>query len=577
MSERDYASANTFFKLAYVPNSKDNSYLKSSFRAAYYCDDSVFEQTIKEDILSFTNEQFRNVVGLTDTEKENAWMVSKDLLNLLFAFRENDDSDELLFDILLRTKNFALRSNDAIRDYIASSDNNELYQSAEELKQVKRQITEGRISLSPETLDSLRLREIKLNRSIANSLKDLSTFDALNGASFKNITKQLGDKEIAIEFVDYPFDNNSLGYGAFVITNQLDKPHFVELCTEQQLEQYAHIEPRKLYNRDLPFSQELYKLIWEPISSFLPNNGQVYVSADGIISTIAFEAIVTPDDEYICDHIKISRLSSTAELCDRKTRKQWEKAVVFGGINYESSIGSTEHGITAYSDYGYIQDRSLGSSIDYLPGTKIEAENVTRHLRRGHFQTDLYLGDNGTEEQFKSLSGSEVSIIHIATHGFYQPKDKITRIEYLSELDSYSPITPLQRSGLLMAGCSEAWNGRLQYDHEDGVLTASEISALDLSNTNLVVMSACESGLGEITDDGVAGLQRGFKNAGVNSLIMSLWKVDDKATEMLMSTFYSFLSDGSTINDAFRRSREKMRSSRQFSDPYYWAGFIILD
>ena len=128
-----------------------------------------------------------------------------------------------------------------------------------------------------------------------------------------------------------------------------------------------------------------------------------------------------------------------------------------------------------------------------------------------------------------------------------------------------------------MAGCKDAWNGLINAGHEDGVLTANEISGLDLSNTQLVVMSACESGLGDISDDGVIGLQSGFKNAGVQSLIMTLWKVDDKATEILMTSFYSLISKGLSINEAFSQSRDRMKTSKKYNNPYYWAGFILLD
>ena len=135
---------------------------------------------------------------------------------------------------------------------------------------------------------------------------------------------------------------------------------------------------------------------------------------------------------------------------------------------------------------------------------------------------------------------------------------------------------PLQRSGLLLAGGNKAWKGEaIPEGVEDGVLTAAEISSLDLSRCDVVVLSACETGLGEITDEGVFGLQRAFKNAGVNTIIMSLWEVDDQATSLMMQTFYSNLVKGKSKRDSFSAAQNEVR--KKYADPRYWAAFIMLD
>ena len=144
------------------------------------------------------------------------------------------------------------------------------------------------------------------------------------------------------------------------------------------------------------------------------------------------------------------------------------------------------------------------------------------------------------------------------------------------EYDTYEAA--LRRSGLMMAGVNETIHGRVKpTECEDGLLTAKEIAALDLGNTDLAVLSACETGVGAISGDGVFGLQRGFKLAGVKSVMMTLWKVDDNATERLMTEFYKHWLDGGNARDALAKAQDAIRHTPGWEDPKYWAGFILLD
>jgi CHAT domain-containing protein len=172
-----------------------------------------------------------------------------------------------------------------------------------------------------------------------------------------------------------------------------------------------------------------------------------------------------------------------------------------------------------------------------------------------------------------------VNIIHIATHGLYAPSDKTSSISrFFTSIEEEDQI--LTRSGLILAGAN---NALLEEDIlkgvDDGILTAFEISTLDLKEVDLVVLSACETGKGDITGDGVFGLQRGFKMAGVNSIIMSLWKVDDDATRLLMTEFYKHWMEGMSKHDALEKAKQAVRTSveKDWSDPKYWAAFILLD
>ena len=136
------------------------------------------------------------------------------------------------------------------------------------------------------------------------------------------------------------------------------------------------------------------------------------------------------------------------------------------------------------------------------------------------------------------------------------------------------------RSGLVFAGANDVWSRQKDtYDNssyfEDGVLTAQEVATIDMRKTELVVLSACETGLGDIKgSEGVYGLQRSFKMAGVEYIIMSLWQVPDKETAEFMTTFYTNLAKTNDIRDSFNLTQHAMRKKY---DPYYWGAFILVE
>ena len=205
-------------------------------------------------------------------------------------------------------------------------------------------------------------------------------------------------------------------------------------------------------------------------------------------------------------------------------------------------------------------------------------------LQKRGFKTALQTGPAATEETFKQLGRTESSprILHLATHGYFFPDPKV-KSDSRQAMDGSSPVFkisdhPMIRSGLILAGANHAWKtGKPLGNREDGVLTAYEISQLDLRNTELVVLSACETGLGQIEgNEGVYGLQRAFKIAGAKNLIMSLWQVPDNQTLELMTYFYQkLLLEKMPVRQALRAAQAEMR--RQRYEPFYWAGFVVVE
>jgi CHAT domain-containing protein len=209
-----------------------------------------------------------------------------------------------------------------------------------------------------------------------------------------------------------------------------------------------------------------------------------------------------------------------------------------------------------------------------LPNTLPEVERISALLQQKNLQTTLLTGAAGSETAVKSLCATaDPGILHFATHGFFfEKKSPATGTLHLATAEN-----PMFRSGIILAGANPAWRGESGTGmQDDGILTADEISLLPLRNTALVVLSACETGLGDVHDDeGVYGLQRAFRLAGAQNIVMSLWRVPDAQTRSFMEHFYTALLVDGDVRKAFRSARQTMRV--EFSNPFYWAGFVLLE
>jgi len=259
------------------------------------------------------------------------------------------------------------------------------------------------------------------------------------------------------------------------------------------------------------------------------------------------------------------RVSSTANIPEVKSLdlKSAKTASLYGGIDYKNT---SENAV------------ALSRGVDFrnLPNSHPEIIKISKILTASNIKTDTLCGENATEESFKKLSGNSPDILHVATHGFYLDED--SQKPFAQNVNSYSQKeSAMVLAGLALSGADKAWKGNFEnVNSEDGILTAYEISQLDLSNTKLVVLSACETARGKIFPvDGVFGLQRAFKQAGAGAILMSLWKVDDGVTAIFMEHFYKFLFETNDRHKALKLAQDEVK--KQFPDPYYWAAWVMLD
>lgn len=548
-------------------------------------------------------------------------------------FRNREQEPSLagrMYDNQLFLKGILLQSALRLQQAVAAGTDTTLTRLAVEEKGV-RTVLEELLAQPPTQRKQdpalLQNREDRLRKQIKERVNQLReggnpSFGMLTTAEtgFREIREALGKGEAAIEFVSFKnsdpwHESDTTWYCALLLRKEDPWPLVRFLTTGDRLEHLLALHPDELYFAE---NSELATLVWKPLEKELQGITTLYYSPSGLLHRVSFAALPTGPGKVLSDQYKLVNLSSTRNLIRRKKPGEATSGMVLGGINYNSSSGgNTDSGRNAGEDLppsapginsssgeagipfqtgpgtksnasagekGYEADlRSLrGSAWDFLPGTQEEATRVSRLLGNHQLPVTLLMGSDATEERFKALGGASPALIHLASHGFsLPPPDRESssgeHIRPTAQEVIATAGIPLMRSGLLLAGANQAWvGGSRSPGREDGILTAWEISHLDLSATELAVLSACQTGLGEIRgNEGVYGLQRALFMAGAQSMVVSLWEVPDLETMELMDHFYTHLVRGSNPETAFLNAQNELKELYR-DQPSLWAGFVFI-
>lgn len=542
---------------------------------------------------------FRN---LSYQQRESLWHSASQALSGIecyatnyttYAVKNNDytlinEFGKLAYDVRLLKKGLLLSSSIRLEEILAQA-------NSSIVATLKQEISDLQHKKRIDGTDSEERK--KIERDISNKERELmniasQTGDFLDFTSVRwnDIQDALKPGEVAIEFFSYPVQNTTQ-YGAVWVTMS-SSPTTVGIFTEKELDAFK-IGGETIYNYKNP---GMYKTIWSVLEAFseIRNAHTIYFSTDGILNSIAIESLCDSAGCITSNKHQLYRLSSTRELLKRNNSTQSKKAVLYGGLNYDTTINEilavneTFH-IDGEDDLSkHTASRLFRNKADYLEWTLTEVVDIAQ-IMGNNYQIQLFSGANGTESSFKYMSLTSPNLLHIATHGFYFDKDDIqdkvmsnpNNYQFLYA-DKYNRPTvetlAMRGSGLLFSGANISLEGqKLPENLEDGILTAEELSYINLDSVDLSVLSACETGLGALSEDGIFGLQRGFKLSGVNSILMSLWEVDDKATSLLMKEFYENYLHGKTKIQSLKSAQECLRASKDYSDPVYWAAWIFLD
>ena len=416
------------------------------------------------------------------------------------------------------------------------------------------------------------LNYVKMSNLITSlQRKNYETTELLDVYRWQDVQRNLEENDVAIEFVNYPLntwswseDSVRFHYSALILRKTDDYPIFVDLCDDFVIDAIYNLQP-KSYRKDS--NNTVYNIIWSKLEPFLNTKGKVYFSPQGKLALINIEVFQDGNGQCISEKYNLCRLSSTKQVGLFSDSLQLKNVAVYGGIFFSKSLNSDSEDISILNSRG---------NWSYLKSTEIESSEITNELASNSVTVLLYNEDNGTENSFKELSGKNVDVIHMATHGFYVPIDKRNRVPYYKNHTNNMIYEPLMYSGLILANGHDTWNnGGYTNISDDGILLSYEIEMQDFRKVDMVVLSACETGLGDYNFDGIQGIQTAFKMAGVRTIIMSLWKIDDAATALMMTYFYRELLKTGSKHKSFRKAQDFVR--KQYEDPYYWAGFIMLD
>lgn len=529
-------------------------------------------------------ETIDNLQVLTSNYRYNYWKIfSPVFINLIpiLAFVSKDDNIiSQSYDMsALFAKSLLLKLETEVPDLIKLHGDSALQ---EDYRLYLSNIKDLDKTKSPHVRDSIMNVLDRQEDGVRQSLSNNGLFNNFN-VSWTDVKNKLNDDDIAIEFITVTPDSVSKINAALLLKNCYSYPKFVALADAFKIKDfYLNGQSDSLYNN-----------IWLPISDELNDVNNVYFSPSGEFHNIPIEYLPTEGGQYMHEQYNIFRLSSTQELLRSRQVNIVKDAVLFGGLNYDSNIplvSKNEIVNIPFSpiDRGLLDTLSNRSGFDPLPNTKVEVSEISDILNQSKIQSVVYSGDEGSEESFKMLSGRSIDIIHLSTHGLFvksfDKNEQRNLYHCLLNKDEAQEISiierPLLRSFLVMSGGNRLPKHKYVPEGcEDGILTAQEISRLDLYGVDLVVLSACQTGLGDVDSEGVWGLQRGFKKAGVNTILMSLDKVDDEATRILMVEFYRNLMNGKTKRQSLKEAQQYLRKvdNGKYYNPKYWASFIMLD
>lgn len=543
----------------------------------------IFERNAKEVNRSFLTYNDIQRRSFWDDPYVGSWFQEELPALLLNTSTQDSLLMRTLYDATIFSKGILLSTETDIINSLRNSEDETITGMYNQFIELKNRIDNSNEFIDYSVLNKQAKLESILMQYIRKNNKSISALDIKS----KDIQGAMHSNSIAIEFLNFHTDSTATEqYCALILEpNPEIEPKFIKLFDSNQLEA---VDPNRYFN-----SQELSDLIWKPLDEYVNNYDVIYFSPAGELNNIPIEYLpIKTNGKYLSECKDIIRLSNTREILNKQPIRNIQDICLFGGMIYDSHVNSVDFASEAQSmqQIGTSNDipESIRKGHAYLPSSKVEVELIDSIMKQKRIRHYLKIGVDGTEDALKTISRNKSpQILHIATHGIYFSKEDIlynplyadySFIKMSDHNNVYTEDLSMTQSVLLFSGADAAFkNDSITSVFNDGILTAYEISLLDLSCTDLVVLSACQTGLGEIKGDGVFGLQRGFKKAGAQTLMMSLWDVDDKATQKLMVKFYEYYLSGMSKRDALRAAQTEIRETPGFEDPEYWAAFILLD
>ncbi len=459
-------------------------------------------------------------------------------------------------------------------------------------------------------VDSLFAVKDSMELLLSKNYAEFGDKTAGDNVDLDDLASALLENEALWEFVKYDYydfdkpgsDTDRTGepkYLAVVYDNR-EKLRVVDLGSSDIIDGAVEKIRQNIYDADqyifsfgeqaaekmfLEGANELYGILINPLISIAPEFSTIIISPDGELNLIPFEILAADDDHYLIENYDLKYVSSGRDILTfGDFQNNITDILILADPKYDCRISGIDKERNKFTENASASD-SRGSRTNNgcnlrnftpLPYTGVEAREIVNLLEKLKIENVRYFSDDDASETVLKEYALSPQVLHLATHGFF--------CEARTDNNQSLIQNPLLRSGLALADANcinELSYDRLRTLGEDGILTAFEASGLDLSQTRLVVLSACETGLGEVqSGEGVFGLRRAFQYAGSGAILMSLWKVDEAETSDLMSGFYENWLSGNSKSKSFRKAAldimNKRRDNSGCAHPYYWGGFVLL-
>lgn len=543
----------------------DFEYLVNYNRKFRYYEDEKDWQTLEDELVKYCNgmrqQISNNIPSMTDEQREH-FVVGFDKAHssAIEALQKHPTKKlaELCFDNISFRNGLLLRSNLAIKNSISRLGDKKVTALYNALIKSRRDFVyesiSGRIIKNTDKIES-RINEIE--KELALKCTDFKTTKDNNDYKHNILQKSLSNTESVVELVEHK------GSLFALVLEKNTGVSYVSIGKISSIQNTLHKSIDDIYH-----DERLTKFIWENISKVIPNVSKIYYLPIGKFNQIALGSLYMGKNRYLCDIIKLHLLQDPSSLANKEqlladsylftSSNKYRMVSLWGGIDYGENT-------KLFSGNNSRSAIKRGESLVPLIFTKLEVENISSMLKEKAIANKVYENAMATKTSFKKRSGKGDYILHISTHGFFN--------------DSTSLSNSMLSSGLFFAGANNYWcdnYAQIGKGKDDGILRSAEIANINLSGCSLVILSACETGLGfSDSGEGVYGLQRAFKLAGAKKILMSLWEVDDRATTILMTNFYRYLLEGKDANTALEISKKVVRD--QYPSPEEWGAFVLLN
>jgi CHAT domain-containing protein/Flp pilus assembly protein TadD len=515
--------------------------------------------------LSFISNYFP---PMSEAEKTKYWETLQPRFQRFynFAIDYQSSNPSVLTDVFnaqIGTKALLLNSTNKVKKAILASGNQSLISNylawigkKEALSHYyalsKEELKEQKIDLK-----TLEKEANDMERALSSQSQEFSQGYAAQTVSIENISSLLKDDEALVEIArvrvfDKDFTEDSR-YIALTITKGSAVPTLTVLDNGKMLEsRYAKFYKNAAINKmDDGYS---YEQFWAKLDAGVAGKKTIFFSPDGVYNQININTLKKPDGDFLLARYDIVNIGNAKDVIRLKQAPK--------------TLANKNAFLLGFPDYG--------GTATPLPGTKVELDGISKILKASGFAADVRQEKEASEKNLKGIKAP--TLMHIATHGYFLADAEVGAGNSLGVDAENAKNNPLLRSGLILANPSGQKQDTTRFDFastDNGVLTAYEAMNLDLEGTDLIVLSACETGLGDVkAGEGVYGLQRSFLVAGANALVMSLWKVDDAATQQLMTNFYTNYSKSNNKLKAFKQAQQQLMA--KYKEPYYWGAFVMM-